>query len=94
MVDIDKVATSAYEKAARRFDSGQSPTPPDLATNRAVQDAVLAERHHGFDLKAKDHTMKYERPKFAVVGEGTKSAQDAYREGWERTFGKKEVKNG
>ena len=74
MTDLNKVATTAYDKAARRYDSGQSPTPPNLATNRAVQDAILTERHRGFDLKAKDNTMKYERPQFAVVGEGTKKA--------------------
>ena len=93
-MDLNKVASHAYDKAARKCDSGQSSPPPSLAANRAVQDAVMAERHRGFDLKAKDNTMKYERPQFAVVGEGTKSAQDAYRDGWERTFGKKVTKNG
>ena len=58
---------------------------PSLAAQRAVQDAVMAERHAGFDLSAKDNHMKYERPQFAVVGEGTKKAQDLYRQGYART---------
>jgi hypothetical protein len=32
-----------------------------------ASDAVMAERHRMFDLQAKDNTMKYERPRFAVV---------------------------
>jgi len=46
---------------------------------RAVQDVQLAERHAGFDEQAKDNTMKYERPHFAVVGECSKSADDNFR---------------
>lgn len=60
----------------------------DVKEQRAISDATIAERHKGFDLAAQDITPKYHRPHFAVVGEGTKSSQDAYREGWERTFGK------
>ena len=59
----------------------------------AASDAAMAERHAGFDLSAQDNHSKFERPHFAVVGEGTKSANDKYREGWERTFGKRDVTN-
>ena len=93
-MDADKIATQAYEKQSRANDKAGTGRDPNLTAQRAVQDAVMAERHKGFDLKAQDNTPKFERPQFAVVGEGTKSAQDAYREGWERTFGKKEAKNG
>jgi len=82
MSDLNQVATKAYDKAARRYDSGQSVVSPKLATNRAVQDAIMSERHRGFDLSAKDNHMKYERPKFAVVGEGTKTANDKYHAGY------------
>ena len=93
-MDVDKIATRAYEKQSRENDKTGCGQDPNLTAQRAVQDAVMAERHAGFDKSAKDTHMKYERPQFAVVGEGTKSAQDAYREGWERTFEKKAVKNG
>ena len=56
-----------------------------------ASDAVMAERHRGFDLSAKDRHSKFERSHFAVVGEGTRASQEAYREGWERTFGKRSV---
>lgn len=70
---------NAYERAARRRDAGLGGPAPALAGQRAVQDAALAARHAGFDRAAQDHTMKYERPQFAVVGEGTRDAQDRYR---------------
>ena len=91
--DLDKVAMHAYEKQSRANDKTGHGRDPNLTAQRAVQDAVMAERHAGFDKSAQDVHMKYERPQFAVVGEGTKASQDAYREGWERTFGKKEAKN-
>lgn len=56
----------------------------DVKKQRAHSDAVLAERHRGFDLAAKDNTMKYERPSFSVVGEGTKESQDKYRENYDK----------
>ena len=49
---------------------------------RALQDKELAERHAGFDAQAKDNTMKYERPSFTVVGEGSKAAQKNYRDNY------------
>ena len=51
----------------------------ELARNRRVQDGLLAERHRDFDLSAQDRHMKYERAQFAVVGEGSHEALDAYR---------------
>ena len=83
IMDLNKVATNAYEKAARKHDSGQSSTPPKLATNRAVQDAVMSARHCRFDLQAKDNTPKYCRPHFAVVGEGSQRAQAAFRQNYD-----------
>lgn len=66
----------------------------ELTARKKATDAVLDERHRGFDLAAQDTTPKYFRPHFAVVGEGTKSATDAYRDGWERTFGPKALSEG
>ncbi len=51
---------------------------------QGVSDAMVAERHRGFDLSAQDNHMKYERPSFIVVGEGSKSANDNYRENYEK----------
>jgi len=50
-----------------------------LGERRTATDSVLAERHAGFDLAAQDITPKHHRPHFAVVGEGTKSANAAYQ---------------
>ena len=55
-----------------------------LNERKADTDAVIAERHAGFDLAAQDITPKYHRPHFAVVGEGTKSATDKYRKNYAR----------
>lgn len=60
----------------------------ELKEKRQMQDAVTAKRHREWNLSAQDKHAKYERAHFAVVGEGTLTAQDAYRRGWERTFGK------
>ena len=48
----------------------------------SASDAVMAERHRGFDLSAQDNHMKYERPSFSVVGEGSKSANEKYQRGY------------
>jgi len=58
-------------------------TDDELKANRRAQDAVMAERHRGFDLSAKDNHAKYERWSFSVVGEGTRTAQEAFRRGYE-----------
>lgn len=64
----------------------------ELRANRRAQDHVMAERHAGFNLAAQDNTMKYERPSFAVVGEGSKESSSAYRQNysliqWEESDG-------
>ena len=48
----------------------------------AATDAVLAERHRGFDLSAQDNHAKSERAYFSVVGEGSQSANENYRRGF------------
>ena len=53
-------------------------TDHQLHANRRAQDGVLAARHRGFDLAAKDQTMKYERSSFSVVGEGSRQALSRY----------------
>ncbi len=58
----------------------------DLKANRAAQDIVLRERHRAFDLQAQDRTPKSDRPHFAVVGEGSRAAQDRYRHNYDRIF--------
>lgn len=88
MTDLTKTYNRTYNRAARAKDAGSPGPPPKLSAQRAVQDTVLAERHHNFDLQAQDNTMKYERPHFAVVGEGTRTAIERYHIGWERIFGK------
>jgi hypothetical protein len=35
------------------------------------------------DAQAQQVTMKYERPSFAVIGESSRAAQDAYRYGYD-----------
>ena len=67
-------------------DPARQDTPSDYKRDiqRAVQDVQLAETHAGFDESAKDNHMRYERPQFTVTGEGTKKAQDAYLEGYQK----------
>ena len=55
-----------------------------FATRRAATDQTMAERHAGFDRAAQDITPKYHRPSFSVVGEGSKSANQAYQDGYAR----------
>lgn len=50
---------------------------------RAAQDSVLRERHAAFDLQAQDRPAKFERFRFAVVGEGSRDANDNYRRGYD-----------
>ena len=56
--------------------------PTDVKEQRVISDAVMKERHAGFDLSAQDNHMKYERASFVVV-----TSSEAYRNGWEETFG-------
>ena len=53
--------------------------PTEVKEQRAVSDAVMKERHEGFDLSAQDNHMKYERPSFVVVMAGKD-----YRDGYEK----------
>ena len=47
-----------------------------------ASDAVMAERHRGFDLSAQDNHAKSERAYFSVVGEGSQSANANYQKGY------------
>lgn len=66
------MATYAENAAAR-----------ERAARKAAQDRMLDVRHAAFDQSAQDHHMKYERAHFAVVGEGSTSAIDNYRRGYD-----------
>ena len=54
-------------------------TDSELAATRRIQDRVMAQQRHDWDLSAKDNHSKSERFHFAVVGEGTHVAQGRYR---------------
>jgi hypothetical protein len=56
----------------------------ERATRRVAQDAMMRARHAGFDRSAQDQHMKSERAHFAVVGEGTRAAQDHFRVNYAR----------
>jgi len=47
-----------------------------------ASETAAAERHRGFDLSAQDNHSKFERPHFAVLGEGSKSANENYQQGY------------
>lgn len=51
---------------------------------RSAQDRRDAARHKGFDLSAQDTHHKYERYRFSVVGEGTRSATENFLTNYER----------
>lgn len=78
-MDATKIYSKTYDRTARAKDEGRPGPSPDLAAQRAVQDAAMSERHRCFDLAARDNTPKYCRHHFAVVGEGSKSSQEKYR---------------
>lgn len=61
--------------------------PQTLDIRRRAHNKALREFGQTMDLAAQDTRMKYERAHFAVVGEGTRSAQDNFRAGWDRIFG-------
>lgn len=67
-------------------------TYAELAANRertsrkAAQDRHDAARHREWDLSAQDRHVKSERCRFSVVGEGSLTAQENYRIGYEHTF--------
>lgn len=82
-MDVTKLARRTYDQAARAKDAGRPGPSPERQAQRAVQDAAMSQQHHEFDLSAQDMHHKYERCHFAVVGEGTRSAQEAYRRGYD-----------
>jgi hypothetical protein len=55
-----------------------------LRRNRAAQDRLLVARHAAFDLQAKDITPKSDRPHFAVLGEGSRSANENFSRNYAR----------
>ena len=61
----------------------------EIAARRQAQDARDAAQHRAFDLQAQDKTAKFERPRFSVVGEGSRSSQENYRRHYEQIFGGK-----
>ncbi len=58
----------------------------EITVQRQKQDARDAVLHRQFDLQAQDITPKSDRPHFAVVGEGSRVAQDRYRHNYDRIF--------
>lgn len=58
----------------------------EVAARRQRQDALDDQRHRTFDLQAQDRRHKFERPVFAVVGEGSRTAQENYRTNYSRIF--------
>lgn len=69
------------------FHIGRRPElKPEIQAKRAAQDREMAATRAYLDEAAKDNRMKFERPSFAVVGEGSHSSQENYRRGWEAIF--------
>lgn len=66
----------------------------ETRAKRAVQDRFLRRKQREFDLSAQDQHAKSERLHFAVVGEGSASAQANYRLGYERIFASRRVGHG
>lgn len=66
----------------------------EVKARRAAQDARDAARHRDFDLSAQDQHAKSERFHFAVVGEGTRSAQENYRRGYDVIFASQAISPG
>ena len=59
----------------------------ERAARKAAQDRHHDALHARFDATAGEIRMKYERAHFAVVGEGTRSANENYRHGYDAIFG-------
>ena len=59
----------------------------EVLARRKAQDARDRVRHAEFDLQAQDKTANFERPSFIVTGEGSHSAQEAYRQNYDAIFG-------
>ena len=54
----------------------------ERSQRKAAQDKHLAALQHRFDATAGENRMKYERAHFAVVGEGSRSANENFRRGY------------
>ena len=78
-MNLSSLYERTYTSVSRERDLGIRGPAPALKAQRAVQDALMAERHRGFDLAAKDRTPKSARRHFSVVGEGSRTAQERYR---------------
>ena len=65
---------------------GQHYADAERTVRRAAADTVLRARHDQFDLQALDKTPKSARFHFAVVGEGSRSAQENFRRNYEKIF--------
>ena len=59
----------------------------ERAARKAAQDRHMDTLHARFDASAGDVRMKYERASFAVVGEGSRSANENFRRGYAAIFG-------
>ena len=80
--------TPFIESSPAAFHIGRRPElKTELVAKRAAQDREMAQFHAYLDEASKDNRMKFERPSFAVVGEGSHSSQERYRQGWEAIFG-------
>ena len=84
----EKIVDRQMAKLKMDYHTGQ--TNPDRFLEQAKLKAERREKHRGIrefteqmDLSAQDNHAKSERCQFAVV-----TASEAYREGWERTFGR------
>ena len=58
----------------------------EVAQRRQMADAIEGQRHRMFDAQAQDKHHKHDRPQFAVVGEGSRTAQENYARGYDRIF--------
>ena len=65
---------------------GQHYADAERTVRRAAADAALRARHDQFDLQAQDLHHKHDRFRFSVVGEGSRSSQEAYRQNYEKIF--------
>jgi hypothetical protein len=65
---------------------GQHYADAERKLRREAADTALRARHDQFDLQAQDKTAKFERHHFAVVGEGSRSSQENYRQNYDRIF--------
>jgi hypothetical protein len=58
----------------------------DRKLRREAADTALRARHDMFDLQSQDKRHKFDRFRFSVVGEGSRSANENFRRGYEILF--------